>query len=70
MLRKYIEEQLEEDAIVIVGGERLALASAESDISPVESENMSSGLYLQEYEAWAKFSKTVDRLYEKVSDEY
>lgn len=65
MLRKYIEEQLEEDAIVIVGGERLALASAESDISPVESENMSSGLYLQEYEAWAKFSKTVDRLYEK-----
>ena len=65
MLRKYIEEQLEEDAIVIVGGERLALASTESDISSVESENMSFNLHLQEYEAWAKFSKTVDQLYEK-----
>lgn len=65
MIGKYIEEQLKEDAIVVVGGERLAFGYIEKNISSMQLGKIHSNLYLQEGEDWTRFSKFVDQLYEK-----
>ena len=61
----YIEEQNKEDAIVIVGVERLASCYAEKAISSLKFEDRYSNLHLQEDENWVEFSKCLDKLYEK-----
>lgn len=62
---KYIGEQNKEDAIVIVGGERLAYCCVEKAISSLKFEEKYSNLHLQEDEDWTEFSKNVDNLYGK-----
>lgn len=62
---KYIEEQNKEDAIVIVGGERLVSCCAEKTISSLNFEDKYSNLHLQEDENWVEFSKYIDELYGK-----
>lgn len=64
-IEKYIGEQNKGDAIVIVGGERLAFCCAEKAISSLKFEDKYSNLHLQEDEDWTEFSKQVDKLYEK-----
>lgn len=60
---EYIEEQNKEDAIVVVGGERLADYCAEIAISSLKIEDKYSNLHLQEDEDWAGFSRNIDKLY-------
>lgn len=62
---KYIEKQNKDDAIVIVGGERLASCCSEKAISSLNFEEKYSNLHLQEDEDWVEFSKSIDKLYEK-----
>lgn len=56
---KYIEKQKKDDAIVIVGGERLASCCAEKAISSLKYEEKCSNLHLQEDEDWVEFSKSI-----------
>lgn len=60
---KYIEKQNKEDAIVVVGGERLADYCVENAISALKIEDKYSNLHLQEDEDWTGFSKNIDKLY-------
>lgn len=62
---KYIEAQNKEDAIVIVGGERLVSCCDEKAISSLKFEDKYSNLHLQEDENWVEFSKYIDKIYEK-----
>lgn len=57
VIGKYIEEQNKEDAVVIVGGERLASCCDEKAISSLKIEDKYSNLHLQEDEDWTDFSK-------------
>jgi len=65
VIGKYIEEQNKEDAVVIVGGERLASCCDEKAISSLKIEDKYSNLHLQEDEDWTDFSKNIDKLYGK-----
>ena len=65
VIGKYIGEQNKEDAIVIVGGERLASCCVEKAISSLKIEDKYSNLHLQEDEDWIDFSKNIDELYGK-----
>lgn len=62
---KYIRERNREDAVVIVGGERLVQHSSDKVISSLKYEEKTSNLHLQEDEDWSSFSKSIDMIYEK-----
>lgn len=62
---KYIELQDKNDAIIIVGAERLTKLSSKKHISALTYDNKDSNLHFQEDEDWAEFAKQVDCLYEK-----
>ena len=62
---KYIGLQGKNDAIIIVGAERLTKLSSKKHISALTYDNKDSNLHFQEDEDWAEFAKQVDCLYEK-----
>lgn len=62
---KYIGAQDKNDAIIIVGAERLTKLSSKKHISSLTYDNKDSNLHFQEDEDWAEFAKQVDCLYEK-----
>ena len=62
---KYIGGRDREDAVVIVGGERLVQYSSEKAISSLKFEEKTSNLHLQEDEDWGSFSRHIDVIYEK-----
>lgn len=62
-LDDYISAQDKSDAVIIVGGERLAHSAPDNAISLLEYDDRDSRLHLQEDEDWKDFSRQMDQLF-------
>lgn len=62
-LDEYISVQDKRDAVLIVGGERLARSAPDNAISLLEYDDRDFRLHLQEDEDWEDFSRQMDQLF-------
>lgn len=60
---RYITAQDKDDAVIIVGGERLAQSLPDRAISLLEYDDRDSRVHLQEDEDWEDFSRQTDKLF-------